>query len=119
MFDRCFILGNDTVVIKKEGLEWQKEKKEVYRDKLFTAAETVGYTLVHEDEYSYVFHVNLPEHVGIVSDYDGIAIGESSSSVTLLFPSFHEGKSDNLQDYTLEELSDYRLRQSVEESDVS
>lgn len=109
LFDRCLILGNDTVVIKKEGLEWQKERVQELRAKLVNAANEVGYTLESEDEYSFVFHMELPEYVGIGTYYDGIAIGDSSSSITLLYPDFHTGHSNRLEDYTLEELLEYRL----------
>ena len=109
LFDRCLVLGNDTVVIKKEGLEWQEERKEELRKQLLSSAESVGYTLASEDEYSYVFYMELPEYPGVVSKYEGIAIGENSSAVALIYPIFHEGYFDNIEDYTLEELLDYRL----------
>jgi len=109
MFDRCLLLGNDTVIIKKEGLEWQSEQKETLYERLIASAERVGYSLHTDDEYSYLFYQKLPFHTGIVTSYEGIAIGENSSSVTLLYPIFCEGHSDSLEEYSLEELLEYRL----------
>lgn len=103
LFDRCFESGNDTILIKKKEIFWKDTDKE----NLKTSAIHNGYHLTFEDAYSMIFHRETPEVYGTVSDYKGIAIGKDASLISLLYPDFEEGLSDNLEDYAIEDLLQY------------
>lgn len=127
VFDRAFEGGNDTVVIGKKELYLEKKNK---KQKLLDNAKKLEYNLREENENYLIFHrddmkysgidetksefnkenkKNSPQKqsCGMVSRYKGIAIGSSAVEIAMLFPAIEEGISDNIEDYTVEELAKY------------
>ncbi len=105
MFDRCIELGNDTVIVKKELLEMSSKS---FQD-LSDAAKNSNYTLYCETKRTYIFHRDVSNSFGVITNYEGIAIGRSASQISLSFPRFTVGNSDNIEDYTVEELLKYKV----------
>lgn len=103
LFDRCMAAGNDTILIYKKSFYLN----DTDRDMMLNSAETVGYSLLKETSKYYIFHKDSPEQYGTVTKYTGLAIGESSHVICMLYPCFEEGVSTNLEDYTLDELKQY------------
>ena len=105
MFDRCIELGNDTVIVKKEMLEMSNKSLQDLSD----AAKNSHYTLYCETKQTYIFHRDVFNSFGVITTYEGLAIGRSASQISLSFPKFTVGNSDNIEDYTVEELSKYKI----------
>ncbi|QNU66964.1 6-pyruvoyl tetrahydrobiopterin synthase [Ruminiclostridium herbifermentans] len=105
MFDRCIELGNDTVIVKKELLQMSNKSLQ----ELCDAASNSQYNLYCETKQTYVFHRDVSNSFGVITKYEGLAIGKSASNITLCFPKFTVGNSDNIEDYTFEELSKYKI----------
>lgn len=105
LFDRCLELGNDTVLIKIDCLH-QKYKD---LDRVGEAAEAAGYRLAAENEGWLLYHLDTFEQFGTVSSYSAIGIGKSALAVTMDYPAMEHGESDNLNDYSLDELKKYEL----------
>lgn len=100
MFDRLFTYGADTVLFKKS------EIKDF--DKLLVDAEKLNYSVVDENTEAILFKRNdLNYTYGTKSDVKKIAIGKSSEYICYIYPSFERGFSDNLDDYSIDELSKY------------
>lgn len=104
VFDRSLELGDDTVLIKKELVEKAKKTLGELKD----AARSSGYSLSRETIYTYIFHRDTPDAFGETAEYTGLTIGNSANALTLEYPSFEEGFSNNLSDYTYEELLKYK-----------
>ncbi|MFR5028024.1 MAG: 6-pyruvoyl-tetrahydropterin synthase-related protein [Coprococcus sp.] len=45
--------------------------------------------------------------VRVVTQYDGIVIGDYADGIPLAFPSFKAGMSSNIEDYSTDELKSY------------
>lgn len=105
MFDRCLELGNDTVLVRIDCLH----EKNQDLDKVKEAAEASGYYLVTENESYLLYHLDTYEQFGTVSSYSAIGIGKPAMAVTMDYPAMEYGKSDNLNDYSLDELRKYQL----------
>lgn len=105
LFDRCLELGSDSVIIQISHLN------QGYRDvdKVREAAETVGYRLVEENDNYQLYHLDTFEQFGTISRYQAIGIGKAAETVTMDYPSMEYGDSDNLNDYSFEELKNYKL----------
>ena len=104
MFDRCMELGNDTIVVKKSCLPQETDVME----NLASAAKLRGYILMKEQGEYQLYHLEGAKgNWGLKSRYESIAIGEDSFQLAVQFPSIEEGKSNNLSDYTYEELAGY------------
>jgi 6-pyruvoyl tetrahydropterin synthase-like protein len=103
LFDRCLELGDDTILFRIDYLE----NKERDIEQLIKAGKQSGYDLVLQTGHSMVFHREIGESFGTIVTYKNIAIGEAAKNISLLFPSFKEGNSTNLSDYTFEELKNY------------
>lgn len=104
LFDRALELGNDTVLIPIENL---KEKQNDVK-KVIDSAKLSGYNLITNNGKNLLFHKDTIKQFGVVTEYKDIAIGESASAISMIFPSFEEGAENNINDYTFEELSHYR-----------
>lgn len=106
LFDRLLELGNDTALIQINEL---KEKEEdIYE--LDNCAERVGFHLVDRNEDYLLYRYDTGKgNFGTISKYKGIGIGTSSSEIQLYYPVMEEGESDNIEDYTFEELKDYEV----------
>lgn len=105
LFDRAMELGDDTVLIQISQLKNQEEDI----DKVTNAAEKLGYCLVDTNTGYLVYHLDTYDTFGTVCKYNGIGIGTSSPLLSLCYPDIEEGASGNLNDYTFEELSEYKL----------
>ncbi len=105
LFDRCKELGNDSVLIRRNNL------KQGFKDveKVQAAAKRVGYKLAEENEGYQMYHLDTYEQFGVITQYKAIAIGDATSSVTMDYPCMKQGDSPNLNDYSFEELSKYKL----------
>lgn len=103
MFDRCLELGDDTILVQRKQVENSVGTPEL----LIQAAEKVGYSLLQETESGYIFKLNAPETFGMITTYQGMAIGEYAKAMTTVYPCFEGGASDYIDDYTFDELKDY------------
>lgn len=105
LFDRCLELGNDTVLIRKIYVG----KNGGSEEDMLQAASRVGYKLQEETTGAYLFKKETPEQFGVVSTYTGCVIGKYANAMTTLYPCFEVGHSEQLDDYTVEELSQYEV----------
>lgn len=102
MFDRLLLYGNDTAVVLKSLLE------EGAYENLTAAAGRNGYDVVAENENVIVFKATAVESAyGVVTNYENLAIGDSAYYISYIYPSFGYGASACIEDYTIEELSQY------------
>ena len=104
MFDRCEELGNDTVIVRLSQLN----KYTGTLDKLDDAANAVGYKLVDYNGDYRLYHLDVNGNWGTISTYEAIGIGSGASGISLRFPAVEETDSYNLDDYTFEQLSQYK-----------
>lgn len=102
MFDRSVELGDDTVVVLKELVL----KYGGTRQQLLEAAGQSGYQLYSETNEAYILHFSAAKSFGVKTRYKGIAIGEYAGQIAFDYPAF-TGGSNNIEDYTVEELSRY------------
>lgn len=105
LFDRCLELGNDTVLIRKQYVGKNGGTKE----EMLLAAEQSGYHLAKETAGAYFFKRETPEQFGVVSQYQGIVIGKYANVMTTTYPCFRAGDLKQIDQYTYEELKDYRV----------
>ncbi len=106
LFDRCKELGNDTVLIYERRLPADPAAVE----KLDAAAEQTGYELSAKSPGYRLYHLETgAKNWGTKTKYPAIAIGSGSAALALDFPAMKETDSDNLNDYTFEELSQYQV----------
>ena len=105
MFDRSIELGDDTVLIRKQLVAQAKKSLIALKE----AAQASGYDFLGETNFAYVFHKKTPESFGVVSKYQGLAIGRNAKMIALEFPGFEEGGKSNLNEYTAEELCMYKI----------
>lgn len=101
LFDRSIELGCDTIVVKKDKIPAQNESN------LIGAGKKLQYSLYQSTGLVYIFHRSTPRQFGVISKYNGLAIGSTASNITLAFPCFEEGSSNNIEDYSYEKLSSY------------
>lgn len=104
LFDRCVEMGNDTVLIKKDIIG----KREHTEEDVCSGAEKSGFYLKAETDTALIFKKDTPEQFGVKSEYAGLALGRYANVMTLYYPAFREGDSDYIDEYTLEELKQYR-----------
>lgn len=106
LFDRALELGNDTVLVRMAVV---KNLRAAPLEQMDAAAGAVGYELVDANEGFRLYHLkDAPRHWGTVSTYRAIGIG-SHMGLALSFPGVEEAESNNLSDYTFEELSKYDM----------
>ena len=104
VFDRCLELGNDSVLVKLSLLEQYDEDLQ----ELESAADAVGYKRVEKNNDYILYHIDTPDSWGVVSSYRALAIGSGAATISMQFPAVETADSDNLNDYTYEELSGYK-----------
>lgn len=104
MFDRSIELGCDTVIVRKDSLK----KGEDGFNKINSAAKLSQFKLYKETFVGYVFHRATPQNFGVITSYSGLCIGRSAEQIPLEYPEFEMGKSRNIQDYKISELSKYK-----------
>ena len=105
VFDRCLEMGTDTAVFVVNNLSG----RELDIGKLKETGEKYGYELIAENSSQLLFHKDMPETFGVITDYPYLAIGDAADDIALLYPAFEEGRSDNLSDYDYEELKQYDI----------
>ena len=106
LFDRCVEYGTDTVLIDTRFMY------DPYYgiDELDDAAKASGFKLVDSNERYRLYHLKgASECFGSVATYEGIAIGTSAPIITLDFPSVKSANTVYVDDYSLEELSQYKV----------
>ncbi len=103
LFDRSVELGDDTVAIDRTYIG---AKGKTLQD-VTASAEKSGYTLIYESDRVCLFKLDSPDEFGVVTQYDGIAIGDYAYGITLAFPVFKAGMSSNIEDYSVDELKKY------------
>lgn len=103
MFDRLLLYGNDTAIVLKSFLE------EGAYENLIAAAGRNGYEVVAENENAIVFkETAVGSAYGVITHYDNLAIGDNAYYISYIYPSFGYGASACIDDYTIEELLQYR-----------
>lgn len=114
LFDRCKELGSDTVILFPREFENRNEKTKEQIDAEAAAAE---YSFIDGNETAWLYHLNMDcsGAWGTVSRYRGIALGTGNGldisrlGICRNFPVLREAETDNLNDYTFEELSQYDI----------
>lgn len=106
LFDRSLELGCDSVIVRTSLVSRQGAD---VTGRMDSAAGQSGYVLVAESGEYRLYHHDAEGSFGVRSSYEAIAIGTGSGQIALQFPSVEETTSASLDDYTLEELSAYRL----------
>lgn len=101
LFDRTLELGIDTIVVKAG------QSNDV--NSMIRGAELSGYKLVTSNSNFLLFHIDASDNFGTQCQYNGIGIGSSTTLLALSDPDIEESDSNNLSDYTFEELSKYNL----------
>ncbi len=104
VFDRCLELGDDSVLVKMSLLEHYNNSLEDVEK----AANAVGYKRVEKNEQYVMYHIDTPDNWGVVSSYRAVAIGTGADIISMRFPAVETADSDNLTDYTYEDLCGYK-----------
>ena len=100
MFDRCIQLGADTLLIKKDLINDFN-----YLDE---CANKNGYIKVYEDTNDIIYKYPIEGTFGTTVKFDGIAIGKYAENICYSFPNFIKGDKDDIDDYTVSELSEFK-----------
>ena len=103
VFDRLRLYGSDVVVILKEQLA-----EEGALEKLSAAGVRNGYSVRAENDKAVVWKMEAVDgRYGVISHYKNLAVGKNAAYIAYIYPSFGLGRSDCLEDYTIEELNGY------------
>lgn len=103
-FREMLELGCDSVLIKKSILPQDSKIGEIA-----DAAAQYGYSFIEETETSLLFDLTGVEgSFGVNVTSDNLAIGTSALYVSYLYPSFVAGDSNDLSDYSYDELKGYK-----------
>lgn len=102
LFDRSLEMGDDTILFSKA------EIKGYNINKLTSIAKRFGYKCIKEGPNSVVYHMDVDGPFGVSTTYKGIAIGSSAREMTLRYPYFYHADRECLDEYTVEELSQYK-----------
>ena len=63
-------------------------------------ATKLGYTLVEENEYAYLFdYKDITGTYGLIPQYENVCIGNAAEYISYLYPSFYKLSDDYLDDY--------------------
>ena len=104
VFDRLIEYGCDTVVIKKDLVKTKKDWETLEK-----AAKNLNYELIEENEYARLYDLTtVHETYGLIPTYENVCIGANSEYLAFLYPSFYKLSNDYLDDYTFEDLKDYK-----------
>lgn len=104
VFDRGLELSCDTFLVYIEGLNYKEKDRQHFAE----IADKYNYKTVELNETYAIFHRDLPEHFGVNTAYEGLAVGEKSKSISVMYPYFEEAGKENLLDYSFEELVKYK-----------
>ncbi len=100
-FDRLLEIGDDTVIVYKEKIP------EEGIDEMLSSARRIGYRLVDENDYVWLFKYPVYSEYGTIKDYKSYAIGSSARMICYLYPNIGYGTSFNIEDYSVDELAKY------------
>lgn len=103
MFDRNLELGADTVIVNSEPV-----LKSGSVTDLFAAADKVGYSLIDQTEYAWLFSYPVDSTFGVIAQYECLAIGTTAALVPGILPYYHPGDKLYIDDYTVDELIKYK-----------
>ena len=104
VFDRLIDYGCDTVVIKKDLVKNKEDWAEIDR-----VSKELGYSVAAENEYAILYDYDkIHETYGVIPHYENICIGANSEYLSFLYPSFYKQSNDYLDNYTFEDLKDYK-----------
>jgi uncharacterized membrane protein len=103
IFDRAVELGNDSVLIRTAVLD-ESEKSALDR-----AGNRLGYELEAASEQCRLYHMDVDYSFGVVNNYQAIGIGTGARRISLDFPAMEETSDPNLNNYSYDELSKYKL----------
>lgn len=104
LFDRLVEMGCDTVLIKKDATQIYPYNE----DEADEAAIKEGYEKTYDEGVFAVFSLKgVTGEYGTVSKYKGLAIGDGAYYITMMFPAIEEAPNRYVDDYTVEELSQY------------
>lgn len=106
IFDRSLEMGCDTVLFNTKGLILTQSDY----SKLQKACNQYGYRQVinNTTEKYLIFHKDITRQIGNIARYEGISIGRTARNVSLVYPYFENGASNNLDDYSIKKLSKYK-----------
>lgn len=105
LFDRALEMGNDTVLIQISMMK----NKSWDVDYATECAARLGYEKIEENDGYVLYHMAVDGTFGIRTQYDAIGIGSSAKVLSFLYPDMEETDSANLDDYSFEELSAYKV----------
>ena len=105
LFDRLLTLGNDTVLLSTHASEYLTADV----NEVIASAAMSGYKLVDNDRFTYLFHRETPETFGVTTVFDAISIGDTGKLLSYSYVGMEQGKSNNINDYTYDDLKDYKL----------
>ena len=104
LFDRCLLMGNDTVLLRIALLPQQEDDIPAVTE----AAAASGYSLQEQGADYLIYTVDTPEQFGTVTTYEAAAIGGGGADLARLFPAFEELADSCIDHYTFEDLSLYK-----------
>lgn len=106
VFDRSIEMGCDTILFA--DCAFDEGIASVVED-IDAAAQKTGFVRRELGSTGAVYTREVPGTFGTITSYDNLAIGSAANDMAMIFPTFEEGDSDNLDDYTVEELSKYKI----------
>lgn len=106
LFDRSLELGCDSVIVRTSLVQDQSANVATRID---SAAGQSGYSLVDDAGDYRLYHRDVDGTFGVTSRYGAIAIGTGAGQIALQFPSVEETTDASLDDYTVSELSAYKV----------
>jgi len=104
VFDRLYIYGCDTVLVKRDLIIGENGE-----EKLLLAARAKGYELMDYTEACFMLKHNIVDgKYGVVLNHENVCIGKGSEYLSYLYPDFYKLANESLDDYTFEDLKDYK-----------
>lgn len=104
LFDRLQELGNDVVIVQIAQID--ERVAPIYQ--MDEAASKCGYYVADSNQNYRLYHLPVDGTWGTICQYDSIGIGTAANMMALQFPDIEETTSSNLNDYTFEQLSQYK-----------
>lgn len=101
VFDRLENYGCDSVVLKKDEIKKNTEM-------LIPAIDASHYEIVNENEYAVLLKLPVEQEYGVKQNIENVCIGSGSESISCLYPSFYKLRRDSLDEYTFDELKNYK-----------
>lgn len=100
MFDRSLEMGADTLIAFRPVIKDEEEFLKI--------AKKMGYKVEYTTEDTYVLKYPINKSFGTIPEYQGIVIGEFAGNIVPLFPSLRLGNSQYIDEYTLQDLENYK-----------